>query len=166
MLLIAAAVIAVDQVSKAWALRALADGPIHVLGPARLFLTRNAAGAFGLGGAAVPFLAIGALVLVIVMASSGAMTRQPVVAVAVGLVLGGAIGNLIDRLVRGRGFLRGTVVDFVDLRYWPVFNLADAAITCGCVLLVLAGWRTTSRRERDLRGTQDLKGPPEPYGSG
>lgn len=112
------------------------------MGGIRLNLTRNTAGAFGLGGAAVPFLAVLALGLVVFMASSGATTRNPVLAVAVGLVLGGALGNLIDRLFRGRGGLRGAVIDFVDFRVWPVFNLADAAITCGCLLLLWAGWRT------------------------
>ena len=89
----------------------------------------------------VPFLAVGALALVIVMASNGATTRSAALAVAVGLVLGGALGNLADRLFRGRGWLRGAVVDFVDFRVWPVFNVADAAITCGCILLLWAGWR-------------------------
>jgi signal peptidase II len=139
---VAVAVIVVDQLTKVWALSALADGPINLLGPLRLFLTRNTAGAFGLGGAAVPFLAVGALILVVVMASSGATTRSPLLAVAVGLVLGGAVGNLIDRLVRGRGFLQGAVVDFIDLQFWPVFNVADMAITCGCIVLVWAGFRS------------------------
>jgi signal peptidase II len=57
--------------------------------------------------------------------------------VSLGLVLGGALGNLADRIFRAPAFGRGSVIDFVDLRWWPVFNLADAAITCGCVLLVL-----------------------------
>ena len=145
LLLIAAGVVAFDQLTKAWALSALRDGPINLVGGEggpRLNLTRNTAGAFGLGGAAVPFLAVAALGLVIFMASSGATTRRPALAVAVGLVLGGALGNLADRLFRGRGLLRGAVVDFVDLRVWPVFNLADAAITCGCLLLLWVGWRT------------------------
>ena len=133
--------IALDQLTKAWVLHALADGPLTLLGPIRLNLTRNAAGAFGLGGAAVPFLAVVALGLVVFMASSGATTRHPLLALAVGLVLGGALGNLADRLFRGHGFLNGAVVDFVDLRVWPIFNLADAAITVGCILLVWAGWR-------------------------
>lgn len=144
---VAAAVVVADQLAKAWALSALADGPIRIVGGLRFALTRNTAGAFGLGGAAVPFLAVVALGLVVFMASSGATARQPVLALAVGLVLGGALGNLADRLFRGGGLLRGAVVDFVDLRVWPVFNLADAAITCGCLLLVWAGWRT-SRAER------------------
>jgi signal peptidase II len=139
---VAAAVVAADQLSKIWALSALADGPISVVGSVRLYLTRNSAGAFGLGGAAVPFLAVAALILVVVMASSGETTRHPLLAVAVGLVLGGALGNLADRLFRGRGWLRGAVVDFIDFRVWPVFNLADTAITCGCLLLLWAGWRS------------------------
>ena len=61
-------------------------------------------------------------------------------AVALGLVLGGAFGNVIDRIFRSPGFLRGAVVDFVDVGFWPVFNLADSAITCGCLLLLLASW--------------------------
>ena len=72
-------------------------------------------------------------------------TRLPV-AIALGLVLGGAFGNLADRLFREPGLFRGAVVDFIDLRWWPVFNLADSAITCGCILLVLtagAGVRPT-----------------------
>jgi signal peptidase II len=138
---VAAGVIALDQVTKALVLHALADGPITLVGPVRLNLTRNTAGAFGLGGAAVPFLAVVALGLVVFMASSGATTRHPQLALAVGLVLGGALGNLADRLFRGHGFLNGAVVDFVDFRVWPVFNLADAAITVGCLLLVWAGWR-------------------------
>ena len=60
---------------------------------------------------------------------------------AMGLVLGGAVGNLADRIFRDPGLLRGAVVDFVDLRVWPVFNLADAAITCGCILLLVVGWK-------------------------
>jgi len=139
---VAAVVIALDQLTKVWALAALDDGPIGIVGGVRFHLTYNTAGAFGLGGAAVPFLALAALVLVVVMASSEAMTRSPVLAIAVGLVLGGALGNLADRMFRGRGWLRGAVVDFIDFRVWPVFNLADSAITCGCLLLLWAAWRT------------------------
>jgi signal peptidase II len=138
---VATAVLVADQLTKAWALSALADGPIAVVGPVRLALARNTAGAFGLGGAFVPFLAVGALVLVLVLVTRGEVTRRPILAVAAGLVLGGAFGNLVDRLVRSPGLLRGAVVDFVDLRWWPVFNLADSAITCGCLLLLWSGSR-------------------------
>ena len=139
---VAAAVVAVDAATKQWALSALADGPIDLFGPVRLALTFNKAGAFGLGGAFVPFLAVAALGLVVFMVASGSATERVPVAVALGLVLGGAFGNVADRLFRAPGFLRGAVVDFVDVGFWPVFNAADSAITCGCLLLLFATWRS------------------------
>lgn len=142
MVAVAATVVVADQVTKAWAVAALDDGPVYLVGRVRLALTHNRAGAFGLGGAFVPFLAVGAIALVVWLVSRSEATAKPGLAVAAGLVLGGAFGNMIDRLVRSPGLLRGAVVDFVDLRWWPVFNLADAAITIGCLLLVWSGWRT------------------------
>ena len=139
----AAAVLVVDQLTKVWAMAALGDGPADIPGPVRFTLTRNTAGAFGLGGAFVPFLAVGALILVIALLSRTDVTGHPGLAVAAGLVLGGALGNLVDRVVRSPGLLRGAVVDFVDLGWWPVFNVADTAITCGCLLLLWSGWRTS-----------------------
>jgi len=139
---VAAAVVVADQLTKAWALRALDDGPIRLVGRVRLALTYNTAAAFGLGGAFVPFLAVTALVVVVLLVTRSEATRRPLLAAAGGLVVGGAFGNLADRLFRSPGLLRGAVVDFVDLRWWPVFNLADTAITVGCVILVWAGWRT------------------------
>jgi signal peptidase II len=137
---VAVAVVALDIASKQWAVSALADGPVRLGGGVRLALTHNKAGAFGLGGAFVPFLAVAALVLVVAMVTTGTATEHPLVALALGLVLGGAFGNVIDRVFRAPGFLRGAVVDFVDLGFWPVFNLADSAITCGCLLLLWASW--------------------------
>ena len=139
----AAAVLAADQLSKAWAVRALERRPVGLLGPVRLALTRNTAAAFGLGGDLVPFLALAVLGLVVAVAARGRATSRRAVAVGVGLVMGGAFGNLADRLFRSPGLLRGAVVDFIDLRWWPVFNLADTAITCGCVLLLLASRRAS-----------------------
>ena len=136
----AAAVLVLDALTKQWAVSALADGPVEVFGPVRLALTHNKAGAFGLGGAFVPFLAVAALGLVVFMVATGSATERTPVAVALGLILGGAFGNVADRVFRAPGFLRGAVVDFVDLGFWPVFNLADSAITCGCILLLLASW--------------------------
>ena len=134
------AVVAADQLTKAWAVAALDSGPVHVVGPLRFALVHNQAGAFGLGGAFVPFLAVAALVVVLVMATTGSAAGRPLVVASLGLVVGGAVGNLIDRLFRGSGgFLDGAVIDFVDFGFWPVFNLADSAITCGCILLLWAG---------------------------
>jgi signal peptidase II len=61
--------------------------------------------------------------------------------VSLGLVLGGALGNLADRLFRPPGPFRGRVIDFVDFRVWPTFNLADAAVVCGAIVLALASLR-------------------------
>ena len=136
----AVVVLVLDALTKQWAMSALSDGPVDLFGSVRLALVHNKAGAFGLGGAFVPFLAVAALVLVLVMVVKGTATERLPTAVALGLVLGGAFGNVLDRVFRSPGFLRGAVVDFVDVGFWPVFNLADSAITCGCILLLLASW--------------------------
>jgi signal peptidase II len=138
---VAAAVIVADQLTKLWAVRRLAHGAISVIGPVRLNLSRNSGGAFGLGSGVVPMVVLAAVALVVVLVAVGRSVDRPSMAVALGLVLGGALGNLADRIFRSPGLGRGSVVDFVDLRWWPVFNLADAAITCGCVALVLMSMR-------------------------
>jgi signal peptidase II len=138
---VATVVVVLDALTKQWALTALADEPIELFGSLRLALVFNKAGAFGLGGAFIPFLAVAALILVVVMVTVGTATARVVTALALGLVLGGAFGNVGDRIFRSPGFLKGAVVDFVDVGFWPVFNLADSAITCGCLLLLLASWK-------------------------
>jgi signal peptidase II len=134
---VAAVVIVADQLTKLWAVHRLSRGAITLIGPIRLALTRNSGGAFGLGSGVVPMVVLAAIALVVVLVAVGRSVDRTAIAVALGLVLGGALGNLADRLFRSPGFGRGSVVDFVDLRWWPVFNVADAAITCGCVVLVL-----------------------------
>lgn len=150
---VAVTVVAADQLAKLWALRTLADGPVHVVGPLRLSLVRNTGAAFGLGdrlgtgvGALViPLLAIAALVAVAAMAMKGGPSARAGLGTALGLLLGGAAGNLVDRLIRSPGLLRGAVVDFVDLGFWPVFNVADMAVTVGCALLLLQSSRSPRR---------------------
>lgn len=130
------AVVVADQATKSWALEALADGPVHLVWTLRLRLVFNSGAAFSFGQGSTPWLTAAAaavLVVLLGLARSVATTRA---AVGLGLVAGGAVGNLVDRLVRGHG---GAVVDFVDLQWWPVFNVADAAITVGAVVLVLSG---------------------------
>jgi signal peptidase II len=82
----------------------------------------------------------------VVLASRNLPGRAP--AVALGLVLGGAAGNLTDRLIRGSG-LGGEVVDFIDFHVWPVFNAADSAIVIGAVVLVFLGFRRDRRVARE-----------------
>lgn len=134
-----------DRVSKLWAERALADGPpIEVIPRVlRFTYTTNSGGAFGLGKSAPWLFATATIVVVgVIVAISFRLTR-PSVAIALGLVLGGALGNLTDRATGGAG-LTGRVVDFIDFRVWPVFNLADSAIVLGAVLLAIS---STKREE-------------------
>lgn len=142
---VAATIVAVDQLSKDWALRRLGDfSTIEVVGSLQLRLTWNTGTAFSLGDDLNlgPFIAVLALAVVGWLLWSGHSVRRPG-AVAAGLVAGGAVGNLIDRALRSGpngapvGFMGGAVVDFVDLQWWPVFNVADAGIVVGAVLLVV-----------------------------
>lgn len=137
---VAVVAVAVDQLTKHLALNGLDDGPIHLIGTLDLRLTFNEGTAFGLGVGLAPFLALGALVLLVMLVRQGSLVDRPVAAVAVGSVLGGAVGNLVDRALReGEGFLGGAVVDFIDIGPWPVFNVADMAIVIGGVVLVWSG---------------------------
>ncbi|MDD9370517.1 MAG: signal peptidase II [Acidimicrobiales bacterium] len=143
LLSVAAAALALDQLTKAWAVARLGDGEIiDLVGSLRFRLTMNFGSAFSLADGRGPLISLLALVVVAVLLRTGRHATRPTMAVALGLVLGGAIGNLIDRAFReGDGFLGGGVVDFVDLQWWPVFNVADSAIVVGAILLFIAQWR-------------------------
>jgi len=134
---LAVAVVALDQLTKTWALHALDDGPIHVWWRLRLVLALNSGAAFSLGTGLTPFIIAGGVVLLVVLLvfMSRSVATRPA-AVALGLVLGGALGNLTDRLVRHN---HRAVIDWIDFRPWPTFNVADAAVVCGAILLVLSG---------------------------
>lgn len=135
---VGAVVLLLDQATKWWALRALADGPVDVVGPLQLRLVHNTGSAFSIGAGSGPIVGILALAVVGVLLWTGRdVVARPALA-SLGLVLGGAVGNLADRALRGDGLLHGAVVDFVDLGWWPVFNVADAAIVVGSILLVVA----------------------------
>ena len=139
---IVVAIVALDQLTKVWAVAALSEGPVSIIGrTVELELSRNPGGAFSLFQWATPLLALLALVVAIVLARAIARTDDRLMLVALALVLGGALGNLCDRVFRSPGFLRGEVVDFVSLGRFPTFNVADSAITIGAVLLVVCAWR-------------------------
>ena len=137
---VAALAVLVDQLTKWWALDRLSRGPIHVIGTLDLGLTRNSGSAFSLfqGFAAV----LVAVAVVLVSALLVMVYRAPSLsrAAVCGLIIGGAIGNLSDRMFRNA---HGAVVDFIDLHFWPTFNVADACIVIGCLLLVLSLLRRT-----------------------
>ena len=144
-LLVAGTVVLVllaDQASKTWALNSLSDGPVDLLWTLRLRLTFNSGAAFSLGEG-FPWIFAG--LAVIVLAGLGFVALRSTLgrasAVGLGLVAGGAVGNLVDRLLRSHD---GAVVDFIDLQWWPVFNLADACLFVGIGLLLLTWGRTGS----------------------
>jgi signal peptidase II len=136
---VAAAVLALDQLTKAWAVEALDDGHvIDLVGSLRLRLVVNHGAAFSLSDGRGPLISLLALAVVAVLLHTGRRTARPAMAVALGLVVGGALGNLTDRAFRaGDGLLGGGVIDFVDLQWWPVFNVADSGVVVGAVLLFL-----------------------------
>ena len=146
-LLVAALVVAVDQLTKWWAVNALSDRTIHVVGSLQLNLTFNSGMAFSQGSGLGPVIAVIALVVVVSLLVSLRQEGSSLSVVAVGMVIGGATSNVADRLLRsgGDGFLQGAVVDFVDFQWWPVFNMADVAITVGGALLLLSAFRAGRR---------------------
>jgi signal peptidase II len=157
---IAAIVLIVDVVSKLLVVANLPLGhaPVRVLGGIiYLNQARNSGAAFSLGTGFTVILTLVALAVVVVIARTAGRLRSTGWAVALGLILGGALGNLADRLFRAPGFLRGHVVDWISLfgpydKYWPIFNLADSAIVCGAIL---AGLLALLGRDIDGRGGRD-----------
>ena len=142
---VAAVVIAIDQLTKTWAVHTLETRDIDLVGSLRLHLARNRGAAFSLAFGTGGVIALLAIVVVIVLIVIGRSLGTRLGVLSLGLVLGGALGNLADRAFRdGSGFLGGAVIDFIDLQWWPVFNVADIAVSIGGVLLVL----TTSREPR------------------
>lgn len=129
--LIAIAVVALDQISKAVVTAEIDRGSVvEVAGPLKLTLSHNDGVAFGLaGGGGVPVVLLSMVALVALGAFVAAAPDRRWIWLTAGLIVGGAVGNLIDRLRLGH------VVDFILLPGWPAFNLADTAITVGVVLL-------------------------------
>jgi signal peptidase II len=139
---VAAVVIAVDQITKSWAVHALATKDIDLVWTFRFHLARNRGAAFSFAFSSGGVIAIVAIVVVVVLIRLGRSLDSLVGVLSLGLVLGGAVGNLVDRAFRdAHGFLGGAVVDFIDPQWWPVFNVADAAVSIGGVLLVLTASR-------------------------
>jgi signal peptidase II len=133
-----ATIIVLDQLTKAWAVSALADGPFEIIGDdIRFELARNSGSAFSGFQGYTPILAVLAIGITILIARAVRRATDPWVITGLVLVLGGALGNLADRFFRSPGFLRGHVVDFVAVGSFPVFNVADSCITVGATILVV-----------------------------
>jgi signal peptidase II len=145
---LAAGVLALDVATKLLVVATLSDRePLRLLGGA-LYLTeaRNTGAAFSFAEGATVVFSLIAVAVVVVIVRSARRLFSTGWAVALALVLGGAVGNLIDRVFRDPGFLRGGVVDFISLfdpygQVWPIFNVADSAIVCGGVLGAVLAFR-------------------------
>jgi signal peptidase II len=132
-----ATIVTVDQLTKAWAVAALSDGPKEIIGDTVKFeLARNSGGAFSRFQGYTPVLAVLAIGITILIVRALRRATDRWMLAGLVLVLGGALGNLVDRFARSPGFLRGHVVDFVAVGWWPVFNVADSCVTVGAVVLV------------------------------
>jgi len=138
---VAGVVVVADQLTKWWATSGLADGPITVVdGWFQLRLTFNTGASFSLfsgGGQIIALIVIGVVVMIFYVLGDASRRIE---AVALGLVLGGAVGNLIDRVLRGAGLLDGAVVDFIDFSFFATFNVADIAVNVGVLLLFVAAF--------------------------
>jgi len=156
LLTVGAVVFVLDLASKLAVVATLSDRPpLRLLG-GLIFLTeaRNTGAAFGLAqGMTVVFTIVAAAVIVVILRTAPKL-RSTGWAWALGLVLGGALGNLVDRIFRSPGIFRGGVVDFISLldpagQVWPIFNVADSAIVCGGFLGVVM-----ALRGRDFDGSR------------
>jgi signal peptidase II len=168
LLLLAGAVLLLDLVTKLAVVATIAPGEdVKVLG-GLVYLTqlRNVGAAFSFAEGATVLFSLIAVAVAAVIVRTARRLYATGWAVTLGLVLGGAVGNLIDRVFRDPGFLRGGVVDFIsvfapDGRVWPVFNVADSAIVCGGILGALLalrgvefdGSRVSRGRARDRADT-------------
>ena len=146
LILIAVVVFVADLVSKTVVVATLSHrAPIRLLGG---FLTlrelRNSGAAFSIGTSVTVVFTLIALGVIVAILRTSRRLRSIPWAVTLGLLLGGAAGNLGDRLFRSPGFLRGHVVDWIELPHWPVFNVADSCIVCGGILAVLLAVRGIS----------------------
>ncbi len=136
---VVACIVAADQATKSYAVAHWETHPKSLIGShVELVVTRNSGSAFSRFQGLTPLLALGAIVITVVLVRIARSTSDRVTFAALVVLLGGALGNLTDRLLRSPAFFRGYVVDFVKVGWWPVFNVADSCITVGAILLL---WR-------------------------
>jgi signal peptidase II len=136
---VAAAVVLLDQITKHWAINNLIDEPPrHVIWTLQWNLAFNSGMAFSRGQGMGFVIGLIALTVVVVIIVSVRTNQDRTVAVAAGLVMGGALGNVVDRMFRGDAWMRGSVIDFIDFQWFPIFNVADMAVNIGAILFI--GW--------------------------
>lgn len=172
LLAVALTVLATDIITKAVVVATLSDrAPISLLGGfLKLRVTRNPGAAFSIGPSLTVAFAVIAVGVIVFILRTSRRIQSLAWAVTLGLLLGGATGNLTDRLLRAPGPFRGYVVDWIQIPHWPVFNVADSCIVCGGVLAVFLAVRGVSidpssdQRRRAQRSQQSQS--TDPRGGG
>ncbi len=163
-------VLVLDQLSKAWAVARLCGPPycpdratpepVDLVWTLRLAYAENTGMAFSKASGSGRWIALVAVGIVAVLLFVARRLRSPYQLVLVGVVVGGALGNLVDRVFRASdGFLSGGVVDFIDLQWWPVFNVADACVVVGGILLAIS---TVVEPEPEAEPEPEPEPKPEP----
>ena len=137
------ATLILDQLSKWLALEHLENGRVaELFWTLQLRLVRNAGVSFGKGNGLGQLISVVVVLVIIVLIKFALNSKDHRTSILYGLIIGGALGNLADRIFReSNGFLKGEVVDFIDFQWWPVFNIADSAVVIGCLLLAVNGLR-------------------------
>lgn len=142
-LVVALVVVVLDQLTKQWAVGRLEEGPcspetcIDVVGSLRFHLHFNPGASFSTGAGFGRLFGVIAIVMTGVLLRMAASATDRLTPLLFGAIAGGAFGNLVDRLFRANdGILSGEVIDFIDLQWWPIFNIADAAIVLGVISVI------------------------------
>ncbi len=155
-------VVALDQATKAWAVASMqpriaaGEGPIYLLGPLlRLTYTENSGAAFGFGAGYTWIFTLVAVVVGVVIVRFARTITSRAWALALGGLLGGLLGNLIDRLTRPPSPGMGSVVDFIGLPNFPIFNVADMSITFSAIAMVVLAWRGVPLSDEETKQTED-----------
>lgn len=166
---VAAVALVLDVVTKVIVVAELEGRqPIELVGGLlTLNVIRNPGAAFGIAGGLTVVLSVIMIIVVVAIIRTARRLRSRGWAVALGLILGGALGNFVDRIAREPGPMRGHVVDWIQLPHWPIFNIADSAIVCGGVLtviLALRGVGLDGTRETSAKGKKDAAPTPETTG--
>jgi signal peptidase II len=174
LLAVAAVVLALDIVTKVLAVKLLTPGqPVPILGDTVTWtLVRNSGAAFSMATGYTWMLTLIATGVVVGIFWMGRRLVSPWWAIGLGMILGGAMGNLVDRFFRSPGPLQGHVVDFFSIGWWPVFNVADPSVVGGAILLVTLSamgfdFDTVGRRKADdaldvAEAPEDTETPAEP----
>ena len=160
-------VVAIDQLTKHWAVTSLgADREIHLFWTLQFNLGFNNGMAFGQGQGFGPVIAVVATLVIVYLLVTLRTESSGMSTIGIGLLIGGAAGNLLDRVFRSDdGFLRGAVVDFIDLQWFPIFNVADMAINVGAGLLILNSI-LSARAERRQAADETAPAPVEQKADG